>query len=155
MVGVIFHYYDQLDDGLRGGYKYYFESLIYSIRLSNLGATHILCIDTSHYSVAERFKNFDDQVTFLTHPSLQAILDAYPNKNFIFLENQATVDNDPSFTSTDLKDFVHPANPIYVVGPDKGPYTPPVTDFVVINGVDDLIAETALAIALYDRLNKL
>ena len=152
MVGAIFHYYDQLEDGL-GSPKYYFEALLYSLR--NLGVTHLLCIDTSTFKIPERFKNYDSQIEFITFRSLQDAIKAFPKSKFVYLENQWTIDREKNLKGTDLCEFKHPKNPIYVVGPDKGVYVPLTTKFVVLGKVNDLIAEDALKIILYNRLNKL
>jgi len=149
MVGAVVHFYDQLEDGLSGGIKYYYESLIYSLR--NLGVTDLYIVDNSTYQFSKKFQNYDSQINVEVS---KAMCDIYGN--FVYLENQWTIDREPTFSGIPIKDFVHPENPVYVVGPDKGQYKSPTEcEYVVLTGVDDLIAEDALKIVLFDRISKL
>ena len=124
-----------------------------------LGVTHLLMIDVTTYQIGQYHNNPDSEIIFERFKNLSEIEKKYPDYKMVFFETPNTLEG-KKIKYEFLPKFKHPNKAIYVVGPD-GVYIDMTKDrekkkWVVIPSIfrDAIWAETAMAIALYDRFLK-
>ena len=117
-----------------------------------LGATHIFIIDKTG-GKGKFYEHSDSNIVLEFWDSLAELEGAYPDQKFVYLENEKTfIDDDLSHSY--LQDYVHPAEAIYVTGPNSGSEDVLIGktgDFICIQGVLDMWSKTALMLCLYHR----
>ena len=126
------------------------SELTYDAR--QLGATHIFVIDKTG-GKGQFYNHADGEIQLEFWNSLAELEAAYPDPTFVYLENAKTFiagKVDHSY----LQDYVHPADAIYITGPNSGIEDVLINksgDFVCIKDIEDIWSKTALMLCLYHR----
>ena len=124
--------------------------------LRNLGATHLFVVDRTRFHILQYFQNTDSGVHFGAFNSLEEIEQAYPDAQFVYLENDKSL-TEIGVVGTPLPQFQHPEDVVYVFGGDFGPKITPgrkEKTWVTIPGVDNLWTDAAAYITVFDNLVK-
>lgn len=132
------------------------DRLIYDCR--NMGCDKLLVVDKTEHHTCDYYGNGDGLIDYETYSTLKEIEAAYPDSTFVYLEDGATID-EAGYAATELPDFNHPADAVYVVGPDFGQTAVLIPDreekeWVTVPGINSIYAESVLAIVLHDRIQK-
>ncbi len=146
MIGALIHIRD-----LDAPHKFFHRL---RVDIKSLGVQLLAIVDNSQYQQAQYFKTTDFEIRrFSTLDEAEKSLEDWA---MIYLEPARLT---PNFQTIPLPEFIHPRDVIYVTGPDASGL--PVKGregrtWVYIPMPDDgvLYAETALCLALYDRLAK-
>jgi hypothetical protein len=147
MVGVLFHI-----GNIEWPRDYFNKIRIESVALD---ATDIIFVDQSQYHISRYFSSEELNVHRFT--DIEQAETQFVDYNFVYLESPGNV---PEENSASLHVFMHPKDPIYVAGPNTGTlvYAGREDQHWVHIPIKDggiLYAETAIAMALYDRKLKL
>jgi hypothetical protein len=116
-------------------------------------------IDITTFQIGQYYQNSDGEIAFERYTDLAQVESKYPEHTPVILETPNTLDA-KKIKYTYLPNFKHPKKALYVVGADTGPVDltqyPQKKKFVVIPSdfTHAIWAETAMAIALYDRFIK-
>jgi hypothetical protein len=148
MITVVFHFtdwdqYPGVENPQSMMYKWIHNSLAFDVY-------KLIMIDCSTYKIGQYYNHVTSDILFERYNSLEDAMNAYPDGNWVFIEL-----DEKAF---DMKDFQHPENPFYVVGPNYGDVTSSIEPkyWLRIPTVKNypLFDETALMITLYDRTIK-
>jgi hypothetical protein len=124
-----------------------------------LGVFHLAMIDVTTYQIGQYYNNPDGEIIFERFKNLEEVEKKYPDHKVVVFETPNTLDA-KKIKYSYLPQFKHPKKAIYVVGPDTEPVdltqNPLSKKFLVIPAdfKNAIWAETAMAIALYDRYLK-
>jgi hypothetical protein len=149
MVTAVFHFTD-FDDYPGGDLpQSTMSAWVHDVKA--FGVDKIIMIDKTSFGIGRYYKHSDEIIIFERYETLEDCMDIYPDSNWIFLEYEEH--------ASDLTTFIHPENPIYVVGPDfLQIITERQPDFYVkipMLHFRPLYAHVAMMITLYDRMIKL
>ena len=146
MIGICFFLEEHTPSG-SGVLAYPIEAERWIFNARNLGATHVLIIDQTQHKIGKYLSFSDDEVDVRIFDSLAEAQDAFKTGiSWIYLENEATL------RGVDLSDFIHPDSAIYVVGGNHCGIVGEIGPNVVNLPVENLFAEAAGTIILWDRL---
>lgn len=155
MIGIVFFFQDPQTNFFSGIMDTVIDRIIFNAR--NLGATHVFMIDKTQYKIGQYYQHSDSQIAFQRFESLEELEKTYPKVKFIYFENARALEKAGIESYTLLPDFAHPSRAIYVVGTETGgiPISGREDKIWVSIPVENLWAEGAINICLYDRLTKL
>lgn len=157
MIAVVFFLDDTVSNAMSlrtGAIENVLDRWIFNLR--HLGATHILVVDRTRFHILQYFQNADSGIIFEAFDSLEVIEQAYPDAQFVYLENHNSL-AEIGVVGIELPQFQHPENVVYVFGGDFGPKIAPGRadkTWVTIPGVDNLWTDAAAYITVYDNLMK-
>jgi len=147
MIGIVFYLEEAYSTMCSAFVGDTLSELTYDAR--NLGATHIFVIDKT--GKGKFYQHGDGEIVLEFWDSLDELEAAYKNIRFVYLENEKSL---IGHTFYYLQDYDHPAEAIYITGPNSGSEDVLIGksgDFVCIKDVADMWSKTALMLCLYHR----
>lgn len=149
MVTVVFHFTD-FDDYPGGDLpQSTMSAWVHDVKA--FGADRIIMIDKTSYNIGLYYKHNDDSIIFERYESLEECMLMNSDSTWVFVEMDEK--------SVNLKEFVHPENPIYVVGADfsriLSQTEPDMWLKIPMLHHRPLYAHVAIMIVLYDKMIKL
>lgn len=154
MIGIVFFFQDSQTNFHPETMSPMVDRIIFNAR--NLGATHVFMIDQTKFKIGQYYEHSDSQIAFQRFESLEELEKTYPKVKFVYFENARALEKAGIKSCALLPDFAHPSEAIYVFGTETGGISISGREdkIWVSIPVENLWAEGAMNICLYDRLIK-